>query len=816
MLNLELISTQNLQKKSLMDKKSQQTLPAFKSQVFKTDVNNATMSLDNLQAIFLPQKNKISFGRKLEDHMSYGANVLPNGKVSFKVWGPNIDTLKVHVRSKDGQTPRDDHTSEEKVAIFEQKNKTCGEWVYKTEEVAFNKWHYLYGKEENAHVEVMKKDPKTGYHEIILDNVKPGDMYKFVSFDKDGNELKSLKDPRSKSQPFDIHGWSEVYDENAYTWKNDKAWEKHSNKIRNADGPTNLKPPSKMVVNEIHIGTFTKEGNFEAAMKKLEEVAKDGIFNTVHVMPVNEFYGERNWGYEGVDLFATESSYGGPDKFKQFVDRAHELGINVLLDVVYNHMGPFYNVVGEYGKYFDDKKGTPWGGAMNYEGKEGGKEVRNFIVDNALHWLKNYNIDALRLDMTQFMMSDIALKELAFEVRKHKPESVLITEDGRNSRRVVRPLKSEEFNNDPAQELNVNDIAGDGWTNSGRLYDLGYDAQWNFDFQHTLESLATNNKVMNDFYPSVGDLAQEMKYNFRWSANDGVDLPLPQGHTNMNYVMSHDEAGNRDGTRLITKILQNRLGLFNHLKSLGYDDCRAGQGAAAIAVELQKAFTTGDDRDFSNIVRGNKLNVTKESFAARLEESKSINKVAIGAVFVAPGPKMMLMGDERGELAPFKFFSQYPVEKLAEKISGPGDKGYLINERAFEASKVDQEGATDPKMKKFTQDLAKLFYNNPCLHNGDNTKVQTVVHEQSKVLGIHRYEGDNELFTVLNFGECECGDYGIAFPKGKWQQVLSSNEEQYGGYGDCMNKDILKGHGTTAKTPIEIARHSMVVFKRVG
>lgn len=808
--------------------------------------NMVKPSLENLKANFISAKSPVSFGRKLEDHMRWGATVLPDGKVNFKVWAPYVNEMNVQIRSKDAQAPKDDHTPEEIKEIL-AKNDLCGMWKYDLDKISQNKWHYLFGKPENATTVKMKKGPE-GIFEITLDAAKSGDMYRFLLNKNDERGWFPNKDPRSQSQPFDVHGWSEIVDEDGYNWKNDKSWEKHPNKLRHA-GPVNaLESPAKMVCDEIHIGTFTQKGDFESAMKKLEQIAKDGIYNTVEIMPVNEFFGHRNWGYEGVDQFAPESSYGGPKAFKALIDRAHELGLNVLLDVVYNHMGPFYNSVGEYGKYFDDKKSTPWGGAINYENGKDAKHVRNFVVDNALHWLKNYHLDGLRLDMTKFMESDVTLKEIAFEVRKHKPEAILVTEDARNTKRLVRPIHSNEI--DPSNEAQEAGVINNGNIDFSKLKNLGYDGQWNFDFQHTLEALVTGQNV-GDYGPSVNDLMNEFNHNFKWHDGYDNDLGLQPAHTNVNYVMSHDEAGNRDGTRIITKVLQNRLGLNAKIKDYVFSNRSkfeqeiknsqiirkrvgnrepnhkeienmlysiAGQRAARVALDLTKAYVNHDTSGWAALQGEYALNISRSEFEKAFKSAKSLNKLAISAVFMSPGAKMMLMGDEEGELAPFKFSSEYPVHDLEEWISCPMDKGYSIGEKAFNDSKVGQKKNTDSKTKKFTQDLAKLFYENPALHNGSREKMGVIAHEGSKVMGVHRYEDGNEIYAVMNFGDADYnGNYGIRMPFGVWKQVLSSNEIQYGGNGECMNNEVA-GQGNSAlngKNHISLPKQSIVIFKKI-
>lgn len=802
-------------KSSFKESKIQQQ-EAFSSGLQGAQSLNSSMTANNLKAYFLTKSPNVSFGRKLDEHMSWGANVLPNGKVSFKVWAPHADSIQLEVRPKDGPTPKSDHTDAEVDEILNQ-YKMSGDWVNNIPKLKKNPWLYMFGKPEKASTVEMEKKPG-GIYEITLDGVNTGDMYRYVVTKDQGSRIVPLKDPRSKSQPFDITGWSQVVNEQGYKWKNQTKWEKHPAKLRHAGSPDCLKPPAKMVCDEIHIGTFTDEGTFEAAKKKIDKLAKDGIYNTVELMPVNEFFGSRNWGYEGVDLYAPESSYGGPEKLKELVDYAHGKGMNVLLDVVYNHMGPFFNVVDEFGPYFDHspEKSTNWGPGLNYEKEDGGEQVRAFVADNALHWLKNYNFDGLRLDMTQFMKSDVAMKEIVFEVRKHKPEAILIPEDGRNSKRVTQPIEEQQIKTgNPGEKFDADSILTPGipGIDDRGIQRLGYDAQWNFDFQHTVEALATGSEIMG-FFPKVSDLATEMYHGFRWFDQYGNNLPEPDGGSVVNYTMSHDEAGNRDGTRLITKAVQKRLNMFGRFKSRGMSDAEAGQKAAKATLELTTAFLSGKERNWKIVNKRNNTNISRAEFGYKLNEAKDINRTSLAAVFISPGAKMMLQGDEEAELAPMKFFSEYPVYGLDEKISGPGDKGYSIGYKAFKESKIGKKSHTDLKHKQFIKDVAKLFYAEPAMHSGERTQMKTIPHEGSKVLGIHRWDGDSEVFAVMNFGDKEFkhDNYGIEVPPGNWELVINSDDKEYGGNGCSATKKIL-AYGP--KTGISLPPRGTVIYKKV-
>ncbi|MGD0809499.1 MAG: alpha-amylase family glycosyl hydrolase, partial [Acidimicrobiales bacterium] len=203
-----------------------------------------------------------------------------------------------------------------------------------------------------------------GWWEATVDEAGPGTRY---GFSLDGGPTRP--DPRSLSQPDGIDGLSEVVDQGAYRWR-DRGW-------RGV-------PLPGAVLYELHVGTFTEEGTFKAAIDRLEHLVSLGV-DAVEVMPVAEFSGDRGWGYDGADLFAPHHTYGGPEGFKAFVDACHGAGLAVVLDVVYNHLGPAGNYLAEYGPYFSERYRTNWGAAVNFDGP-GSLEVRRLIVDNALMW----------------------------------------------------------------------------------------------------------------------------------------------------------------------------------------------------------------------------------------------------------------------------------------------------------------------------------------------------------------------------------------------------------------------------------------------
>src|SRR5680860_122890 len=268
----------------------------------------------------------------------------------------------------------------------------------------------------------MEKDI-CGYFYTEVPNISSGMRYLYVLDDQ-----KERPDPASRFQPEGVHGPSCVMDHDDYKWK-DYKWKGIS--------------LQELILYEVHIGTFTPEGTFEAAIQKIPYLKKLGI-TCLEVMPVAQFPGERNWGYDGVELYAVQNSYGGPEGFKRLVDASHGEGLAVCLDVVYNHLGPEGNYLHDFGPYFTKKYHIPWGDAINYDNRES-DHVRRFVIENALHWISEYHIDVLRLDAVhgiydfsaKHILQELngAIERLAKNLRRHV---YVIAESDLNDSRIIR------------------------------------------------------------------------------------------------------------------------------------------------------------------------------------------------------------------------------------------------------------------------------------------------------------------------------------------------------------------------------------------
>ena len=361
-----------------------------------------------------------------------------------------------------------------------------------------------------------------GVWEASVAHARHGDRY---GYRIDGGD--PLPDPVSRSQPDGVHALSEIIDPDSFVWT-DQPWRG----IALAD----------FVIYEIHVGTFTPEGTFDAAATRLHELVALGI-TAIELMPIASFPGRRNWGYDGVHLYAPQHSYGGTESLKRFVNAAHAHGIGVVLDVVYNHVGPEGNYLDRYGPYFTDVYRTPWGRAVNYDGP-GSDAVRRWAHDNALYWISELHIDALRLDAVHGIFdfgSLTFLEELSDEVHQL----------GRQLGRKVQ-LMAESDLNDP-RLVRAPDAGG-----------FGLDAQWADDVHHTIHTTLTGESHghYQDFraVATVADVYREPFFYARRYAphRDRIHGRSPAGVPRQRFIVSsqnHDQVGNRPNAERIATLV---------------------------------------------------------------------------------------------------------------------------------------------------------------------------------------------------------------------------------------------------------------------
>jgi maltooligosyltrehalose trehalohydrolase len=352
-----------------------------------------------------------------------------------------------------------------------------------------------------------------GWWRLTAHELAHGADYAFL-VDDDEN---ARPDPRSQFQPQGVHGVSRIVDHRRFSWTDEQF-----------EAPA----LSDAIIYELHVGTFTPTGTFDSVIERLDHLVELGITH-VELMPIAEFSGSRGWGYDGVDLFAAHHSYGGPEAFKRLVNECHGRGLAVILDVVYNHFGPSGNYLSHYGPYLTTRYETPWGSAVNLDGR-GSDEVRRFFCDNAISWMRDYHVDGLRLDAVHAIVDMLPrhfLEQLAEETaelaRCTQRRLVLIAEDDLNDPRVVTSI----------------DLGG-----------YGLDAQWDEDFHHSLHTVLTGEQ--RGYYSDFGKLEQLAKtlrcafaYDGQYSAyrdrRQGKSAARLSGHNFIGCMQNHDQVGNR-------------------------------------------------------------------------------------------------------------------------------------------------------------------------------------------------------------------------------------------------------------------------------
>jgi maltooligosyltrehalose trehalohydrolase len=399
---------------------------------------------------------------------------------------------------------------------------TFSVWAPRAQEVTV---HVADGAGAGDH-RLARVDGERGVWAAAVPAVAAGDRYGFRIDDGD-----PLPDPVSRSQPDGVHGLSQVVDPARFAWE-DGNW-------------PGMSLPD-FVLYELHVGTFTPEGTFDAIIPRLGQLAALGV-TAIELMPVAEFPGARNWGYDGVNIYAPHHAYGGADGLRRLVNAAHQHGLGVVLDVVYNHVGPEGNYLDRFGPYFTDVYRTPWGRAMNYDGA-GSDEVRQWAHDNAMYWICEYHIDALRLDAVQgiFDFGALAfLEELSDDVhelgRRLGRKVQLMAESDLNDPRLIRPPEHGGY---------------------------GLDAQWSDDVHHTIHTTLTGERhgYYQDFagIATIADVTREPFFYARRYAphRDRIHGRSSAGVPRQRFVVcaqNHDQIGNRPlGERLASLVPADR------------------------------------------------------------------------------------------------------------------------------------------------------------------------------------------------------------------------------------------------------------------
>ena len=512
----------------------------------------------------------------------------------------------------------------------------------------------------------MQKD-EWGYWKTTAQGVEPGTLY-FYQLNGDNRP-----DPASHFQPKDVHEASSVVDHSQMQW---------------SDANWSGIPLEEMIIYELHVGTFTPEGTFEAIIPRLKDLKELGV-NAIEIMPVAQFPGDRNWGYDGVYPFAVQNSYGGPAGLKKLIDAAHQQGISVILDVVYNHFGPEGNYTSQYGPYMTETYKTPWGMAMNFDDARS-DGVRNYFFENALYWFQNYHFDALRLDAIHAIYDLGAkhfLQELAEKVaalsKSVGRKLYLIAESDLNDVRVIREPE---------------------------LGGYGMDAQWSDDFHHSLHTLLTGEQI--GYYQEFGkceQLAKAYKKSFvysweyaphrqRFHGSDASDRP---GHQFVICTQNHDQVGNRMlGERLSTLV--------------SFEALKLAAGALLLSPNVPLLFMGeeyGEEAPFLYFVSHTDPDLVKAVREGRKKEFSAFHL--------------------EGEYKDPESHDTFHESQL----------------------KWNWQEGKHKVMRELYQHLIQLRQSIPALKNLDRKNLEASAIEQDKLLFLHRWNDESKIFCIMNFND---------------------------------------------------------------
>ncbi|MCI0439579.1 MAG: malto-oligosyltrehalose trehalohydrolase [Chloroflexi bacterium] len=539
-----------------------------------------------------------------------------------------------------------------------------------------------------------------GYHEALADEVQPGSLYHYIL---DGETERP--DPASRFQPKDVHGPSQVVDA-SFDWKDDRWFGI---------------PLKDYVIYELHVGAFTPEGTFDAIIPYLDYLKTEVGVTAVELMPVAQFPGSRNWGYDGVYPYAVQASYGGPESLKRLVNACHDKRLAVVLDVVYNHSGPEGNYLSDFGPYFTDSYRTPWGMAVNYDGP-GSDEVKRFFIGNALYWLTEFHIDALRLDAVHAILDHSPtpfLEELSIAVRERAERlnrrKYLIAESPSNDARLVA---------------------------SREMGGLGMDSQWSDDFHHCVHTLLTGEK--EGYYQDYGSLrllAKNIREGYAYTGEHSPfrgrrhGSPTRRGQIPAERfvvcVQNHDHVGNR--------MLGERLsGLVS------FEQLKLAAGVMLLSPFVPLLFMGeeyGEAAPFQYFISHSDSKLVEAVRKGRADESRSF-----GWKEDPPDPQ-----DE----ATFK------RAKLNHALREEGRHKALL---------------------EFYRELILLRKELPALSQLSKDSLEALAFEKSRTLYLRRWSDDGEAVMLFNFGDSAVS-VTVDMPPGAWHKLLDSTERQWSGSG---------------------------------
>jgi maltooligosyltrehalose trehalohydrolase len=552
----------------------------------------------------------------------------------------------------------------------------------------------------------MQKD-EWGYFKVVAEDIEPGTLY----FYKLSGEL-DRPDPASHSQPNDVHGSSEVVEHSKMNWT-DAGWSGI--------------PLEEMILYELHVGTFTPEGTFEAIIPRLKELYEFGV-NAIELMPIAQFPGNRNWGYDGVFPYAAQHSYGGFEGLKKLVDAAHQQGIAIVLDVIYNHFGPEGDCTSDYGPYLTSSYKTAWGDAINFD-REYSYGVRNYFIENALYWFEKFHIDALRLDASDHIY-DIGVKyflqELAENVdalsKKQGRKLYLTAENDLSDTKIICPIESGGY---------------------------GIDAQWNDAFHHCLHTLLTGED--SGYYEDYGtceQMAKAFKQGFVYSGQyspfrkkfHGSDSSTIPGHQFVVFTQNHDQVGNR--------ALGDRL---THLVS--FEALKLAAAVLLLAPNVPLIFMGeeyAEDAPFLYFVSHTDPKLVE---VVREGRKKDFADFQIEGEFIDP-------------------FSEDTFHKCQLNWEKRQDGKHKV-------------------MLELYQHLIQLRRTIPALKNLDKHNLEASAIEEDKLMFLHRWTQNSQIFCIMNFSNKDV-TFKATPPSGNWQKTLDSSEPKWMGSGSILPNQLMQ------------------------
>jgi maltooligosyltrehalose trehalohydrolase len=554
-----------------------------------------------------------------------------------------------------------------------------------------------------------------GYYQGCLEGVGPGSLYYYRL-----NGAEERPDPASRCQPQGMHGPSQIV-ASPFPWE-DQHW------------PGLLL--QDYLIYELHVGAFTPEGSFEAIILYLDELKNLGV-TAVELMPVAQFPGRRNWGYDGVGLFAAQYSYGGPEGLKRLVNACHQKGLAVVMDVVYNHLGPEGNHLGDFGLYFTERYRTPWGAALNFDGPHS-DEVRRFFIENALYWTVECHIDALRLDAVHAILDHSPrtfLEELTAtmqEAAEHLNRRIyLIAESPDNNARLIR---------------------------SPELGGYGLDAQWSDDFHHCLHTLLTGES--EGYYQDYGQIHHLVKafregfvysgqyspYRRRRHGTPSRDIPARRFVV---CAQNHDQVGNR--------MLGERLSQL-----VSFEALKLSAGVLLLSPFIPLLFMGeeyGEPAPFPYFISHTDVELVEAVRQGRKEEFAAFQ--------------------QEGEPPDPQAESVFQSAKLNHQLRSQGQHKAL---------------------QELHRELIRLRREVLALSHLSKDSLEAAGYENPKALFLRRWHQDGQVAAVFHFG-AESASVAIPLPPGQWRRLIDSTEEKWHGSGSRAPIELTSKGEVTLNLP---------------